>query len=75
MFDEYFLLTMTEFEREAWITFKSVVPNFLGYNKDPDYVTVVANMLEKFVVLGYLVRLKINFWKAHLNFFPKVLMQ
>jgi hypothetical protein len=33
MFDEDFLLTMTEVEREAWIDFKSVVTNFLGNNK------------------------------------------
>jgi hypothetical protein len=34
MLDEYFLLTMTAFEREAWIAFKSVVTKFLGNNKD-----------------------------------------
>jgi hypothetical protein len=47
-FDKYFLLTMTEGERVAWIAFKSVVTKFLWNKKDPDYVTVVANMLEKF---------------------------
>jgi hypothetical protein len=36
MFDEDFLLTMTEVEREAWIAFKNVVSKFLGNNKDPD---------------------------------------
>jgi hypothetical protein len=30
MFDEDFLLMMTEVEREAWIAFKSVVTKFLG---------------------------------------------
>jgi hypothetical protein len=30
IFDEDFLLTMTEVEREAWIAFKSVVNKFLG---------------------------------------------
>jgi hypothetical protein len=32
MFDEDFLLMMTEVEREAWIAFKSVVTKFLGNN-------------------------------------------
>jgi hypothetical protein len=38
---------------------------------DPDYVTIVANMLEKFKVLGYLMSLKINFFNSHLDFFPE----
>jgi hypothetical protein len=61
MFDEDFLLTMTEVEREAWRVFKSVVTKFLGNNEDPDYVTVVANMLEKVEVLGSLMSLEIHF--------------
>jgi hypothetical protein len=43
---------MTEVEREAWIAFKSVVTKFLGDSNDSDYVTTVANLLEKFKVLG-----------------------
>jgi hypothetical protein len=38
----------------------SVVTKFLGNNKDPDYITIVANMLEKFKVLN-----------SHLEFFPE----
>jgi hypothetical protein len=51
MFNEDFLLMMTVVEGEAWISFRSVVTDFLGNNKDSDYSTVVANMLEKFKVL------------------------
>jgi hypothetical protein len=58
---------MTEVEREAWIAFKSVVTKFLGNNKGPDCVTIVANMLEKFKVLS----LKIHFFNSHLDFFPE----
>jgi hypothetical protein len=36
LFDEDFLLKMTEVEREAWIAFKSVVTKFLGNDDDPD---------------------------------------
>jgi hypothetical protein len=66
-----FLLTMTEVEREASIAFRNVVSKFLGNNKDPDYVTIVANMLEKFKVLGCLMSLKIHFLNTHLDFFPE----
>jgi hypothetical protein len=41
---------MTLVERETWIAFKSVVTKSLGNNKDHDYVTIVANIPEKFKV-------------------------
>jgi hypothetical protein len=70
MFDEGFLLTVTEVAREAWIAFKGVVTKFLGNNKDAGYVTVVANMLEKFKVLN---ELKNIFFNSHLIRSPKIL--
>jgi hypothetical protein len=69
-FDEDFLLTMTEVEREAWIGFRRVVTKFLWNNKDPDYVTFVESMLEKFKVLGCLISSKIHFFEIALDFFP-----
>jgi hypothetical protein len=75
IFDEDFFLTMTEIEREAWIAFKIGVTKFLRNNKNPDYVAIVANMLEKFKVLGCLMRLKINFLNSHLDSFPKIVVQ
>jgi hypothetical protein len=72
MFDEDFLLTKTEVEREAWIAFRSAVTKFLGNNNGPDYVTIVANMLDKFKVLGCLMSLKIHFLNSHLDFFPEI---
>jgi hypothetical protein len=48
-----------------------VVNNFLGNNKDPDYVTIVANLLEIFKVLGYVMNLKIQFFEVSLGFFSK----
>jgi hypothetical protein len=68
MFDEDFLLTMTEDEREAWIAFRNVVTNLLGNN---NCVTIVANMLENFKVLGVLNELKNSFFNSRLDFFPK----
>jgi hypothetical protein len=76
MFDEDFLLTMTEVDREAWIAFRSVLHSSWGNNKDPGYVTIVANMREKFKVLGCLMSLKIHFLNSHLDFFPpKIFVQ
>jgi hypothetical protein len=75
IFDEYFLLTMIEVEREAWIAFKSVVTRFLGNNKGPDYIIIVANMLEKFKILRCLMSLQINFLSSYLDFCPKILVQ
>jgi hypothetical protein len=70
-----FRLTMTEVERGAWIAFKSVATKFLENNKDPDYVAIVANMLENFKVLGCLMSIKIHFFEFALGFFPKILVQ
>jgi hypothetical protein len=68
MFDEDFLRTVTEIEREAWIAFRNIVTKFLVNNKDPDYVTIVANMLEKFN-LWVLNELKNSFFEFTLGFF------
>jgi hypothetical protein len=65
------VFTLTEREREAWITFKRVVAKFLGNSKDPDYVTTVVNMLEKFKVLGCLKSLKIHFFISNLEKFSE----
>jgi hypothetical protein len=62
---------ISEVEREAWIAFRSVVTKYLGNSKDPDYVTIVSNMPEKFKILGCLMSLKIHFLNLHLDFFPK----
>jgi hypothetical protein len=48
LFEEDVLFTMTGIERKAWINFKLVVTKFLRNNNTPDYVTIVANMTEKF---------------------------
>jgi hypothetical protein len=76
IFEEDFLLTVNEVEREDWIAFSSVFTKFLGNNKGPDYVTIVANMLEKFKDLGCLMSLKNSFFEFTLRFFfPKILVQ
>ena len=48
MKDENFMLAMTEVEKDAWISLKNVIKNFLGNNKDPDFVNIIESMLQKF---------------------------
>jgi hypothetical protein len=48
---------MTEFEREVSIALKCVVSTFLGFNKQPDSVTVVANTLLIFKTLRFFMGL------------------
>lgn len=70
MFDMNFASTMTLNEKEAWVSFKEVVTKFLGNKKDPEYVSIVANMLNKFKYLGCLMSLKVHFLNSHLDYFP-----
>jgi hypothetical protein len=63
MFDEYFLLTMTEVEREVWIAFRP----WLRY-----YCCKYAREIRN---LGVLNELKNHFLNTHLNFFHKILVQ
>jgi len=71
MFDSSFEATMSIKEKEAWISFKEVVTNFLGNVKAPNYELIVANMIDKFKTLGCLMSLKIHFLHNHLDFFPE----
>jgi hypothetical protein len=62
---------VTQVERQAWIAFISVVTKFLGNDTDPDYVTIVANVLEKYKFFRCLMSLKIHFLNLYLDFFPQ----
>ena len=46
MKDENFMLAMTEVEKDAWISLKDSIKNFLENNNDPDYFTIVESMLQ-----------------------------
>ena len=58
-------------EKKAWEAFKDVVTKFLGNKKDPNFKSIVENMLQKFQKLGYLMSLKVHFLHSHLDYFPK----
>ncbi|CAH1114222.1 unnamed protein product [Psylliodes chrysocephalus] len=63
-------MVMQEDEKEAWTAFKQVINKFLGNYKDPEFESIVENMLDKFKKLGCNMSLKIHFLHAHLDYFP-----
>ncbi|RLU16501.1 hypothetical protein DMN91_010569 [Ooceraea biroi] len=71
MKDDSFTPTMTDTEKKAWISFKCVVENFLGNNRDHNYKEIVSSMLKNFENLGCLMNMKTHFLFSHLDFFPE----
>lgn len=71
MTDEHFQDILGVSEKDAWIAFKSVVTNFLGNKKSPDYVNIVQNCIETYKKLGCNMSLKIHLLDSHLDFFPE----
>ena len=69
--DPQFLSTMTDVEKKAWLSFVGVVSKFLGNTKNPDYQSIVENMLTCFQALGCRMSLKVHFLHAHLDCFPQ----
>lgn len=69
--DESFVTIMTEKERAAWLSFKSVVENFLGNHKSENYRELVVEMLKNYEKLGCLMSYKLHFLDSHLDNFPQ----
>ena len=44
--NEHFIGTMSELEKNAWISFKDVVKNFLGHTRAKNYSEIVLKLLE-----------------------------
>jgi len=70
MKDDNFDETMNRNEEEAWTGFKNVVNRFLGNKKESNYKFIVDNMLQKYMILGCNMSLKVHFLHSHLNYFP-----
>ena len=69
MNDEQFQSTMTDVEKSAWLYFREVISKFLGNEKDPNYRSIVGNMLDNFQKLGCRMSIKVQFLHSHLDFF------
>ena len=70
MKDNAFLNSMNKTERQAWLSFVSVVENFLGNTKSDDYRNIIETMLENYHKLGCNMSIKVHFLNSHLEQFP-----
>ena len=61
---------LRQIEKSAWKSFKSVVKNFLGNRKAPNYREIVGELLQSYQDMGCNMSLKIRFLESHLDFFP-----
>lgn len=57
-------------EINAWRAFKSIIQNFLGNHRSPDYEHVVEELLHSFKALGARMSIKMHFLSSHLDYFP-----
>lgn len=62
---------MDRLEKKAWRSFIEVCTKFLGNNRDPNYKTIVQNMVKNYYAIGCLMSLKLHFLDSHLDFFPE----
>uniref|UniRef100_A0A6A7G1J7 Uncharacterized protein n=1 Tax=Hirondellea gigas TaxID=1518452 RepID=A0A6A7G1J7_9CRUS len=71
MKDPKFDESMEDNERNAWLAFKSIVTNFLGNRRSPEYGRVVEELLQSFQALGARMSIKMHFLSSHLDYFPE----
>jgi hypothetical protein len=60
---------LTETENSAWLIFRGVCLNILGYVKAENYKELVEDLLNAYQSMGCKVSLKIHFSHSHLDFF------
>ena len=63
---------MTNDEIHAWISLKSIIKNFLGNNRSPEYEEIVDVdlLMNNFRILGSRMSIKMHFLISHLDYFP-----
>ncbi|GBM78252.1 hypothetical protein AVEN_273337-1 [Araneus ventricosus] len=69
--DENFETKMEANERKAWESFKLVITSFLGNKKDPNYKSIIEEMIKNSKILGCSMSLKVHFLDLHLDYFPE----
>ena len=65
--------SLTNFERQTWLSVKAVINNFLGNTKSRNYKYLVNTMLQNFQEMKVNMSLKIHILHSDLDFFPKTL--
>ena len=68
--DFSFLSYLNDVEASAWISYVSVIKNFLGNNRAPNYAELVQDMLNNFKNLGANMSIKLHYLQSHLDRFP-----
>ena len=68
--DVSFEAKLSQQEQAAWLSFKSVVKNFLGNHRANNYKEIVERMLVAYEELGCNMSLKVHFMHSHLDRFP-----
>ncbi|KAJ4439665.1 hypothetical protein ANN_07793 [Periplaneta americana] len=63
--------TMEDKERNAWLALKSIIKNFLGNHKSPEYEQAVEELLRSYQALGARMSIKIALPNLHLDYFPE----
>lgn len=58
---------MTELQKNAWLTFKNLVKDFLRNTRAEDYTDIVQELLESFKILGFIMNIKHYFLQTHLD--------
>jgi hypothetical protein len=58
-------------ERNAWLTLKSIIKNFLGNHRSPEYEHAVEELLQSYQALGARMSIKMHFLSSHLDYFPQ----
>ncbi|GBO41656.1 hypothetical protein AVEN_134408-1 [Araneus ventricosus] len=71
MKDENFETKMETNERKSWESFKLGIISFIGNKKNPNYKSIVEEMIENFKILGCSTSLKVHFLDSHLDYFPE----
>ena len=69
--DEIFEHLLNDVDKEAWISFREVVNNFLGNKRAENYVDLVTNLLSSYHKMGCNMSLKLHFLHSNLNCFPE----
>ena len=69
--DQQFTGTMSDHEKNAWLSFKDVVRNFLGNTRASNYTEIAQKLLESYKELGCNMSIKLHFLHGHLANFPE----
>ncbi|GBN21828.1 hypothetical protein AVEN_154346-1 [Araneus ventricosus] len=71
MKNENFETKMETNERKAWESFKLGITSFFGNKKNPNYKSIVEEVIKNFKILGCSMSLKVHFLDSHLDYFPE----